>query len=982
MKLAYKLIFIFLFFVSLKALAQEPSLKKYDLNDGLPSNECYKVIQDKKGYIWIASDEGLSRYNGYTFQNFTKKEGLPDNVIIHLFEDKKGRIWAAGLNTRVVYFENESFHDVKELNHFFEENVKKASISSIYVNNDDELEIGFNVFCPHLLTYSLSKNKVTAYTKISPGTLSIKIENGSNFIFGHFNTQATYTNGVHTEIVKGTKKIISDNVNLKYRPNFFHYTEIDSNSFVMSIDKKLFAVTDNKSREVLTANTNILFIYKDKTNRIWVLAQNDGAYIFSPTDTNYSNPKHLFEGYSFSSVIQDQESNYWLSSLTNGVYQLPAFDIVHYRIKEHDKNIRMNAVAKYNNTLYAGGFSNYIYELNEQNELKKSFELFNKNVEIFDMANCSDKALVIAGLSSYLVNLKSQKITLSEIKGQEKLGGAYVRYIDAAKTGENLILAGTRIGAVGININNGLRTPFNLLPPSTLNSLYTDTLENRIYIACANGLYYTPDNFNSYAKINDSLLNTRINYISKTGDELILCSKERGLIFWNGKKARNIDASNGLASNECRKVVIDQKGNIWVSTNKGLSKIEKTANGKYEITNLTAHEGLSGDDINNFSVIENEIWIPNGNGLTKFSTNLTTANNYTIPVYITSIAVDDSLYKISSFSEIPYYHNYIKLCFNGLCFKNNENLMYEYRLTGLDTSWKKTKNIQVQFTKLGAGNYLFEVRALKNNRVQSISNAAFNFAIHPPWYKTWWFILLSFISIVVLIYLFFLFRFKRFKAREQEKTKLITLVTETEIKALRAQTNPHFIFNALNSIRLFILRNDSEQAQFYLMQFAQLMRDVLENSEHDTIYLSKEFSILKTYIELERLRFSKKFKFEISVPEEIENAKILIPPLLLQPIIENALWHGLMPLEDREGFLLLKVDKNINTVIITIEDNGIGRKKSEEIKIGKSNHKTSKGISITTNRIDLFNKKHKEQIKITTTDLEMGTRVELTIENI
>jgi len=234
----------------------------------------------------------------------------------------------------------------------------------------------------------------------------------------------------------------------------------------------------------------------------------------------------------------------------------------------------------------------------------------------------------------------------------------------------------------------------------------------------------------------------------------------------------------------------------------------------------------------------------------------------------------------------------------------------------------------------------------------------------------------------VLIYLFFLFRFKRFKAREQEKTKLITLVTETEIKALRAQTNPHFIFNALNSIRLFILRNDSEQAQFYLMQFAQLMRDVLENSEHDTIYLSKEFSILKTYIELERLRFSKKFKFEISVPEEIENAKILIPPLLLQPIIENALWHGLMPLEDREGFLLLKVDKNINTVIITIEDNGIGRKKSEEIKIGKSNHKTSKGISITTNRIDLFNKKHKEQIKITTTDLEMGTRVELTIENI
>ena len=598
----------------------------------------------------------------------------------------------------------------------------------------------------------------------------------------------------------------------------------------------------------------------------------------------------------------------------------------------------------------------------------------------------------MVGTHSYMASTSLKGVDLQVISLKMERGikkpSSYLNYLDPYLINRDIILSGTSRGCVKINLNTSKDSICYVQLSSIIHNLYSDTISKRIYLATSDGLYYTPDDFHSFFKITDNLLATRINHLTKKGSLFILSSEEKGLIFWDGKRSWNINVNNGLASNVCKKALVDKQGNIWVATNKGISKIETKASGEYEVNNLTTQEGLSSDDIYNLNIIDDEIWIPTESGATKFNTTQWVKNTLPPPIYITGIAVDDSLYKVNAFAEIPYNHNYIKLNYNGLSYKSNGELLYEYRLIGLDTSLKKTKSTQVEFTRLASGEYTFEVKAIKNNTIASPKAAVFSFIIYPPWYKTWWFVLLSILSTVSIIYLFFWIRFKRLKAREEEKTKLITLVTETEIKALRAQTNPHFIFNALNSISLFVLKNDSDQAQFYLMRFAQLMRDVLENSEHDVIGLGKEFSILKTYMELEVLRFGGKYRFDISIPEDLLNAKIIIPPLLLQPIIENAIWHGLMPLEDRDGLLVLKAKKEGNMVTITVEDNGIGRKKSAEIKVGKSSHKTSKGIFMTKNRIGLFNQKHSEKIKIVTTDLvdldnkATGTRVELLIYNL
>jgi len=984
----YKIIFSFFFFLCLNIFAQEPSIRNYGITNGLPSNECYRIIQDQKGYIWVASDAGISRYNGYNFQNFTKKDGLPDNVIIHIFEDMKGRIWVVGLNTKIACFENETFRDLKELNLYLETNAKKSQISSIYVDDKDELHLGFNVFYPYLVTYSLLKNKVIDQKKIELDNLCITANKSNNFVFGFNNDYYSPNSILHVKIEQENKNKILIDVNFKVRHTYSRYMSLNANSFLITTDKDLLIIKGNKIEKTLTFNSLILFLYKDNTGRLWVLVQNDGVYIFDTNNLNYKEPQHLFEGYSFSSITEDKESSYWLSSLKEGIYQIPNFNIVHYQIKEPYKNVGMNVVVKHKNIIYFGGYSKYIYAIDKENKLKKCFELPSKNVEVYDMFS-QNNALIIAGLSSYLVNINSDGIRLKEIKDKKKNDGIkHLRYIDPVGTGEDFVLSGNRICWYKINLQSAHAESFLPIPPSSVNMIYTDSDNKKIYVASLNGLYFTSDKYRFYNRIKDTLLNTRINYVERKGNLFILSSKEKGLIFWDGKKSWSVNASNSLISNECRKAQLDKLGNIWVSTNRGLSKIEKTVNGKFKIKNLTSHEGLVGDNVNNFSIIGNDIWVPNENGISKISTTLDITNNTPPPIYITNIAIDDSIYKVSSFSEIPYHHNYIKINYNGLSYKNDGGLLYEYRLIGLDSSWKKTKNIQTQFTRLTEGKYSFEVRAIKNNEIKSKYAATFSFIIYPPWYKTWGFIILSFIIIVIIIYLFFWIRFKQLKTKEKEKTRLITLIMETEIKALRAQTNPHFIFNALNSIRFFVLKNDSDKAQFYLMHFAQLMRDVLENSEHDVINIGKEFSILKTYMELEILRFKKKYKFEISISEDLLLAQIKIPPLLLQPIIENAIWHGLMPLKGRDGLLILKVVKKGNVVIITIEDNGVGRKKSAEMKMGKTTHKTSKGISMTLNRIDLFNKKYAEKIKIITTDLiddnfnPIGTRVELTIENI
>ena len=203
------------------------------------------------------------------------------------------------------------------------------------------------------------------------------------------------------------------------------------------------------------------------------------------------------------------------------------------------------------------------------------------------------------------------------------------------------------------------------------------------------------------------------------------------------------------------------------------------------------------------------------------------------------------------------------------------------------------------------------------------------------------------------------------------------------LRSLRSQMNPHFIFNALNSVNNYIAKSDERSANRFLSEFSVLMRSVLDNSEEDFISLPKELELLELYVKLEHSRFPDKFEYSIKVDKEVQIASYQIPPMLLQPYIENAIWHGLR-YKDEKGFLHIHIkQKREGVIAIEIQDNGIGRKKSAEIKTENQKKQKSKGMGNIKKRIAILNDMYKERIAVTVQDLYdngTGTKVVLTLK--
>jgi LytS/YehU family sensor histidine kinase len=228
------------------------------------------------------------------------------------------------------------------------------------------------------------------------------------------------------------------------------------------------------------------------------------------------------------------------------------------------------------------------------------------------------------------------------------------------------------------------------------------------------------------------------------------------------------------------------------------------------------------------------------------------------------------------------------------------------------------------------------------------------------------------------------FRYKRKRDEEQLKTEFKKQLAKAETVALRAQMNPHFIFNCLNSINSFVIDQDHEKASEYLIKFSKLIRLILDNSRSETISLDKELETLKLYILLESARFDNKFSCEYHIAPDVQTDSVMIPPMLLQPFVENAIWHGLM---QKEGAGMITIEirtENEEFLNISITDDGIGREKAAELKSKSASHK-SHGLKVTSRRIEMMNRLNSTGARVNIFDLKdengiaAGTRVELII---
>jgi ligand-binding sensor domain-containing protein len=465
----------------------------------------------------------------------------------------------------------------------------------------------------------------------------------------------------------------------------------------------------------------------------------------------------------------------------------------------------------------------------------------------------------------------------------------------------------------------------------------------------------------------------------------------------NYEPLKKLNTNNYLLSNVVYSVLPQNDSTYWISSNAGISKIKWNENslqkeGTFSIENFDESNGLQSNEFNTgaYTRLQDGNLVFGGlNGINIFRGEEIFTNRSIPKVYINEFKIYQNELKqaedISFTSAVSLKHNEnsISISFNPLCYTKPEKIKFMYQLVGHDDNWINSGNRNyISYTNLKSGDFDFRVKASNYDGVWNDEFTSLRIHIATPFYKAWWFITFVAIALFYIAYSIYRYRIKQIKEKESLRLKYTKELAEVEMKALRAQINPHFIFNSLNSINNYILKSDTKMASRYLVKFSQLVRNILNNSSSPYITLQEELQTIELYMLIEGMRFNNQFSYSIETDEDVNTGNISIPSLLLQPYVENAIWHGLLH-KDGEKLIKIIVSKlNVDTIKIIIEDNGVGRSKSEEIE-QKPKHRKSFGMQLGESRLRLMNQENSNEANVQVIDLAnekkegIGTQIEI-----
>jgi len=409
---------------------------------------------------------------------------------------------------------------------------------------------------------------------------------------------------------------------------------------------------------------------------------------------------------------------------------------------------------------------------------------------------------------------------------------------------------------------------------------------------------------------------------------------------------------------------------LFIGTNNGLYEVGDQFNFKYHYGINSGLIDLETNLNSNFLQDNRYLWFGTASGLTRMDLKKRKLLLKNIQPKIHLIGLNINTTKLSnqrtsSFNsaskqlKIPYKDNNITLKFDGIFMTDPEGIKYSYYLDGFSNDWTiPSKSSIASFTNLPPGEYTFKMKAISG---ASISSDYFilPIKIYPPFYRTWWFYtVITVLTILILIGLDQL-RLKRIgRKNHQIKLDLKNKLSQLEQQSLNASMNRHFIFNALNSIQYYINASDKKSANRYLSRFAKLIRKNLDSSyrKDGMVGLSDEIERLQLYLGLEIMRFKDRFDFEINIDKTVEIDALKVPGMFLQPFVENSIIHGLLPLKDRKGKLIISITDHLDHIRIEIKDNGVGINESKAKKVLEDADHQSQGILITKGRIELLQK--------------------------
>ncbi len=981
-----KICFLFLLiFCAHKVFSQtldEPGgYRHITVREGLPSSEVYKIIQDRFGYIWMCTDAGVCRYNGFSFESFTTRNGLTDNTVFRMKEDQQGKIWVQGFSGGLSYFDGKKFNPI----------AANDSLVLLYANGQKNsfcmetdstggITIG-GIFTKGLFRVGPEDNYKSLH-KVNKLTAS---DTNMGMIWSAKVKSKEYFAAIHTTAKKamfGHHGIVT-NLNLDPESSKLN----TNNTSFLTKDERILFTYLNTIYIIDTAGTIssrefpalIVTVDQDQTGNIWVCLFFGGTYMFPNANFNIE-PTLYLPGKTISGVFADNEQGYWFSTVGDGVYYLPDLRFGYLTPAEGLANPNVQCIAAFKKNKVVIGLPNGragIFNPNATGTAKLISATIGKNTSLPFESIVSVHDTIIASNAGLIVMDSNLRI-LSTLQNDAHYKGM----IRNTKTGYLMYYSASSL--VFVNPQLGIDS---IQPTKIRYTAACYANDGSIWLGALNGLWKLNGNQPVYLGDSAFGVKARIDGICQDKQGVLwIATRGEGVFAIYGNKRWHYGEEDGIAANTCRSITLDPKEGVWVGTNHGITFLSgfdpKTGNVKLRSFNST--HGLLSDEVT-FVLCHNDIlWMASNDGLCWIAISDLIKDTIAPPVYITRVLYGTKKYHPDTPGVFDFSDITIRIFIEGLSFHDPAGVRFKYRMLGGDEQWIITANREISFAGLSPGSYLLEVIAINSDGGESRRPAVFSFQILAPFYRTFWFIILMVLLLISVVLLSANYISRRKQKRAEEKAETERRIAELRLSALRAQMNPHFIFNAINSIQHFVLQNDSERAYDYLAKFSRLIRLVLDQSQSETISLDQELKMLHLYIELEQLRFERPFTYKIDVDQELKEENIQIPGMLVQPFIENAIWHGLLPKKSGEAWIRITFIKKGGFAEITIEDNGVGRK-AASLSRTKDGKKRSYGLQITEERLRLAEHKKADQPTIELIDLKdelgnpSGTKVVINI---
>ena len=516
------------------------------------------------------------------------------------------------------------------------------------------------------------------------------------------------------------------------------------------------------------------------------------------------------------------------------------------------------------------------------------------------------------------------------------------------------------------------------------------------WLAQVNGLHF-------FNRENGSLQQVVLPGRSKKIQMQVIASDSTGLVYAGGVDGLYIISpvtlnvqkvlrkEQGLTSNNIVGLVCDKQGNMWVLGNIGVSRYNPRTG---LVESFDARDGIdqSNHNLCNFHLSKNgEVFLTSAEGFNYFFPEKVESVKRPLKVLITSIELSDTTISAPAQNKyhLRYNQNNITFSYLSVDFKLGPSITYRYKLSGFDTGFVYAgKQRMARYTNLSAGTYYFSAEASLNGYDWFASGGEMEVSIEKAFWRTGWFRLLLAALTGFFLFIFYSIRINKIKREETLKRDFENQLAQVRMNLLRTQMNPHFLFNSLNSINSFILKNDRQNASGYLTKFSRLMRLILDNSRNEWVTLERELKAIELYVQLESLRFNHSFTYKLNLPETINTENLVLPPMLIQPYIENAIWHGLMYKKEPGGLLTVDLKEHDQTIEVRITDNGVGRAAAAALKSKSALQEKSYGMKITAERMRVVNMAYKIDAQARVNDLldeagqPAGTEVVLSLKRI